>query len=271
VLRVSLTDYQRWVEPLSRGFEEAVRFLYGQSIFDAEDLPYPLQLVVIASLFAVLGQGIKVDGVRSRLERWFYSGAASGVYSRSREGMAAKDLIEFPLWLSGDDLPTTIKEAHLSVERLQGLVNARGATYRGMSALLRRDGALDFLTGEPITCVNYFDDKIENHHIFPKQWCQTAGIPRFRYSSIVNQTPLSLRTNRFLGGKSPSDYLRRLEEKGLGRERIDEILRSHRIEPELLRADDFDQFFEIRTKDLLSMVNRAIGRDTRNDSGTFLP
>jgi hypothetical protein len=199
--------------------------------------------------------------VREKLKQWFYCGASSGIYSRSRESAAAKDLIEIPLWvLGGGETPTTMREAHITEERLQGLVNSQGAAYRAISALLRRDGALDFLTGEPITSVKYFAEKIENHHIFPQKWCKKMGIPRNKYNSIVNKTPLRMRTNRFLGSQSPSEYLQRLEEQGLNTERIDVIMNSHSIEPDCLRKNDFESFFETRTRHLLEMIEVAMGR-----------
>ncbi|MFP3325994.1 hypothetical protein R0K05_23360, partial [Planococcus sp. SIMBA_160] len=81
--------------------------------------------------------------------------------------------------------------------------------------------------GEVLTEAKYFEEGIENHHIFPQKWCQQRGIARSRYNSIVNKTPLTWRTNRFLGSVAPSLYLQRLQEKGMSRERVDEILRSH--------------------------------------------
>ncbi|MGK7932620.1 MAG: hypothetical protein AB4041_14475 [Microcystaceae cyanobacterium] len=171
-------------------------------------------------------------------------------------------MIEVPLWvLNKGEIPTTVKEAHLTAERLQSFVNSQGATYRAISALLRRDGALDFLTGEPIDCVRYFEEEIENHHIFPQKWCKKVGIPRSKYNSIVNKTPLRMKTNRFLGSQSPSSYLTQLEKKGVERGRIDEILRSHLIEGDFLRRDDFEGFFEVRTRQLLAMVEMAMGKD----------
>jgi hypothetical protein len=44
VLRLSLSQYQRWVEPITQGFEAVARFLHAQAMFDADDLPYPMQL-----------------------------------------------------------------------------------------------------------------------------------------------------------------------------------------------------------------------------------
>jgi hypothetical protein len=175
-------------------------------------------------------------------------------------------LLEVPQWLNGGEVPSTVKEAHLSAERLQSLVNSQGATYRAIAALLRRDGALDFVSGEPITAARYFDEKIENHHIFPQQWCKRQGIPRSRYNSIVNKTPQTAKTNKFLGGKAPSEYLAKLEEQGMSRQRIDEILRSHLIEPTTLHNNDFEAFFEARTQALVARINRAMGKDLAGES-----
>lgn len=262
VLRLDLTQYQRWAEPITQSFEAVARFLHSQAIFDADDLPYPMQLVVMVPLFVILGETVKLDWVRQPIEQWFYCGAASGIYSRSREATAAKDLIEIPQWLKGGEVPATIKEAHLPAERLQNLINSTGATYRAVTALLRRDGALDFLSGEPITAARYFQERIENHHIFPQEWCKQQGIPRSRYNSIVNKTPLTAKTNKLLGGKAPSEYLAQLEGRGISRQRMDEILRSHLIEPETLRNDDFDSFFQARTKALLAMMSKVMAKSS---------
>lgn len=266
VLRLDLSQYQRWVEPITQGFEAVARFLHTQAIFDADDLPYPMQLVVMVPLFVILGETLKLDWVRQRIEQWFYCGAASGIYSRSRQSTAAKDLIEIPQWLNGGEVPATIQEAELFAARLQNLVSSQGAAYRAITALLRRDGALDFLSGEPITAVRYFQQRIENHHIFSMEWCKQQKIPRWRYNSIVNKTPLTAKTNKFLGGKAPSAYLAKLEEQGMSRQRIDEILRSHLIEPTTLHNDDFDAFFEARTQALLSKMGRAMGKGLVGES-----
>jgi len=48
----------------------------------------------------------------------------------------------------------------------------------------------------------------------------------------------------------------------MSRQRIDEILRSHLIEPETLRNDDFEAFFERRTAALLAMIGKAMGKSS---------
>ena len=236
------------------------RFLHSQAIFDADDLPYPQQVVVMAPLFVVLGESLKFDRVRQRIEQWFYGAGASGTYTRWRQATAAKELREIPQWLKGGEMPATMKNAHLPVEHLQSLQRCQGATYKLVTALLRRDGALDFLSGEPIQAIRYFQQQLDNHHIFPQHWCKQQGIPRSQYDSIVNRTPLTANTNNWLGGKAPSEYLAQLEAQGMSPQRIDEILRSHQIEPETLWQDDFESFLETRSRALLAKLTKAMGK-----------
>ena len=48
----------------------------------------------------------------------------------------------------------------------------------------------------------------------------------------------------------------------MSRQRIVQILRSHLIEPETLRNDDFEAFFEERTRVLMAMIGKAMGKSS---------
>jgi hypothetical protein len=64
-----------------------------------------------------------------------------------------------------------------------------------------------------------------------------------------------------ISGDAPSVYLRRIEEKqGLSSAKLDAILRTHLIDPEHLRADDFDGFFKARMNILAGIVSDAMGK-----------
>jgi len=266
VLRLDLAAYQQWAEPLSVAFEQVARFLNNQAIYEQNDLPYPMQIVIMAPLFAILGEQVKLNWVYQRLKQWFYCAIVSGSYSRLRESTATKDLLEVPEWINGGEVPSTVTEAHLSGEQLQSIVNAGSPVYRTLTAFLRCDVALDFLTGEPIPRSLRSDPKIENHHIFPQQWCKQQGIPPSRYNSIVNRTPLTAQTNNWLGGVAPSEYLTYLEGHGMSAQRIEEILRSHLIDPTTLYNDDFEAFFEARTQAILARFGRAMGKNELGDN-----
>jgi hypothetical protein len=124
-----------------------------------------------------------------------------------------------------------------------------------------RDGCRDFRTGEPIDLQTFFDENIDIHHIFPEKWCNEKKLEKRVYNSIINKTPVSARTNRIIGEKSPSEYLAKLEKEAeIPPERMDEILRSHCIEPGFLRNDSFADFYEARREALLSKIENAMGK-----------
>jgi hypothetical protein len=82
-----------------------------------------------------------------------------------------------------------------------------------------------------------------------------------RCDSVVNKTGISARTNRIIGGKAPSEYLARLKASlGIDDQCIRKILESHVIDPDSLTADNFEDFFRIRSKALLERIERAMGK-----------
>jgi hypothetical protein len=53
-----------------------------------------MQLVVMAPLFTSLGEQVLLNWVQQTLKQWFYCAIVSGSYSRLREAVATKDLLE---------------------------------------------------------------------------------------------------------------------------------------------------------------------------------
>ena len=263
VLKLTLTDYKAWVELVTQGFEKAARFLQTQNIFTARDLPYRTQLTPLAAMFAVLKDRGDNDGVRTKLARWYWCGVLGELYGGSIETRFAKDLPEVLAWIDGGSEPDTIIDANFAATRLLSLTTRNSAAYKGLYALLLRDGGLDFRTGEPINSQMYFDDKIDIHHVFPQHWCKNHGINARSCDSIVNKTPLSAKTNRMIGANPPSIYLSRIQKSAeIYHERMNQILHSHVIEPEALRLDNFDAFFRSREQALLDRIEQAMGKPT---------
>lgn len=265
VLQLDLKGYQAWAEAATRGFELAAKFLYAQRLFAARDLPYRTQLVPLASALAVLGDAAEADGARAMLARWYWCGVFGELYGGAIESRFAKDIVDLVGWIRREDLePTTVSDANFAVTRLLTLRTRNSAAYKGIHALLLKEGGLDFRIGDTIDVQSYFDEKIDIHHVFPQKWCKDRQLDRGRYNSIVNKTPISAKTNRSIGGNAPSGYLAKLEKHaGISRERMNEILGSHLLDPTALRADDFETFFEIRSRALLTHIERAMGKPPR--------
>jgi hypothetical protein len=266
ILRLTLEDYVIWAEHLTEGFQRAARFLHRERIFETKFLPYSTQLVPLAVVLTLLGDsGIDRPQVRERLVRWYWCGVFGELYGAATETRFARDVPDLLAFAEDEKaIPRTIIEANLAPERLHTLRTRRSAAYKGIYVLLLREGARDFRTGEASTDQNYFEEAVDIHHVFPKKWCrerQPEPVPPALFDSIVNKTPLTARTNRMIGGRAPSDYLRGLSERdGVTAAAEDANLASHLIDPKTPRNDEFEAFFEARQLALLERIGRVMGK-----------
>jgi len=262
MLRLELDDYKRWADEVQKALVGAAKLLHSQKIFATRDLPYKTQLVPLAAILVALGPKAENEGVRQKLIRWFWCGALGELYAGATETRFARDLAEVVEWVNDDSPePTTVRESLFNRTRLYTLRTRNSAAYKGLYALLMRDGARDLRTGEGIELAGYFDEAIDIHHLFPQSWCQSHGVDMGRCNSIVNKTPISAKTNRMIGGNAPSDYLARLQKSAeITPDVMDDILRSHLADPAHMRADDFDAFYAAREAAILERIEAAMGK-----------
>lgn len=273
LLGLPLDAYRRYADAVEAGFVEAGKFLNEQKIIWHKDVPYPPQSVGLASTFAILGKDAQTAAARDKLARWFWSIVLGELYGSTTETRLARDVPELVDWIRGTvEPPRSVQEALFQVDRLRTLRTRVSAAYKGLHALLMRQGCRDFITGKPADIMTFFNDLIDIHHVFPEAWCKKQGIQRAVYNAVVNKTPLSKLTNIAIGGNAPSVYLRRIEGKhGLSAGQMDDILRSHLIEPAHLRNDDFDAFFEQRKAALAGLVADAMGKPVVDEKGADEP
>ncbi len=272
ILKLEVADWRTWAERVEAGFVRAARFLYGQKIFKARDLPYRTQLVPLAAMFVDLGKDGETEGARQKIARWYWCGVLGELYGGAIESRFARDLPEVVAMVREEEAaePITIQESSFQANRLLTLRTRNSSAYKGLYALLMRDGGRDFRTGEPIEAQTFFDDKVDIHHIFPEKWCKAAKIEPGIYNSVINKTALAARTNRQIGGRAPSKYLPAIERAADVRgERMDEILRSHCIGPAELRADRFWEFYAARAEALLLRIETATGKVIAREPDLF--
>lgn len=271
ILKLEVGDWNAWADRVEAGFVRAARFLYGQKIFKARDLPYRTQLVPLAAIFVDLGKVGETEGARQKIARYYWCGVLGELYGGAIESRFARDLPEVVAMVRDEAAePITIQESSFQANRLLTLRTRNSSAYKGLYALLMRDGGRDFRTGEPIEAQTFFDDKIDIHHIFPEKWCKTAGIEPGSYNSVINKTAISARTNRQIGGKAPSKYLPSVERAaGVEPGRMDEILGSHCIAPALLRTDQFWEFYAARAETLLQRIEAATGKTITREPELF--
>jgi hypothetical protein len=263
VLATPLPAYEIWKQKLLDGFVEVDHFLHDQGFHNPAYLPYRTQLVPLAAMMVHLKERWLEPKIKEKLERWFWSGVLGELYGGAVETRIALDLQDVLEWISSADSsePKTVVDAGFQASRLDTLRTRTSAAYRGLYTLLQRNGAQDFFWKTRIVDLDRDGRPIDIHHIFPKVWCEAKGIPPEIFNSIVNKTPISYRANRMIGGNAPSVYLENLRTDPQVQTSLadqDSILASHLIDPALLRANDFDRFYQARKTKLLSLVERAM-------------
>ena len=269
LLGLPLGAYATYADAVESGFIEAGVFLNQRHIVWHKDIPYPPQLVALASVFAVLGKDAYAASVKDKLAQWFWCVTLGELYGSATESRLARDLPELVDWIRGHGpQPRSIDEAIFQRDRFRTLRSRLAAAYKGIHALLMQSGCRDFISGKPTDIMTFFNDQIDIHHIFPQDWCKKQGISPADFNSVVNKTPLSKYSNIVIGGDAPSVYLGRIQEKhGISTEALDDILRTHLIEPDLLRANKFADFFEARSRALAALVSDAMGKPVVEEHG----
>lgn len=263
LLRLPLSAYQQYGDVVEQGFREAAKFVGEHRILHDSELPYFPQLVALAALFALSPEASQNATWRAGVARWFWAGVLGEHYGSGTDTKIARDIPELKAWLeeNGPE-PQMFEQSYFQAGRLFGLRSRRAAAFKGFHALLMRHGCRDFVSGKPFDLMTLWQETIDVHHIFPKSWCAKQGLDWAIYDSIVNKTPLSAATNRYIvRGDAPSDYLKRIEDDhSIAPQLLNDILRSHLIEPELLRANDFHGFIADRKAKLSALAGEAMGR-----------
>ena len=264
VLALTLANYQEWADEVEHGFLLAARFLRKQCFFASRDLPYRTQLVPLAAVLAKLKERWLEPRIFDKIAQWFWCGVFGQLYGGAVESRIANDVEDLIAWIgdTGDE-PRTVYDAAFQPARLLTLRSRLSAAYKGLNTLILHKGSRDFFWKATIQELDHEEVALDIHHIFPKAWCEANGIKPAIFNAIINKTPISYKANRMIGGRAPSAYLEAIQshkQVGLSDEGMNEILVSHYIDPNALRSDDFDGFFEARREDLLCLVEQAMGK-----------
>lgn len=264
VLNLSLPEYKRYADTLCKGFSIAGKLLKEERIFSSHDLPYSTQLIPLSAICTVLMDDgrIHTTTVKNKVKQWYWCGVFGELYGGANETRYANDIVQVVKWINeGGELPKTVTDFYFDPNRLLSLQTRQSAAYKGVMALILKNHARDFISGEEMDFTTYSNEKIDIHHIFPKDYCKKMRYNSKKWNSIVNKTPLSASSNREIGGYAPSVYLGKLEKKGsVSPQDLDGYVESHWIDHNLLRADDFQNFIIDRARKLLKAIEAATGR-----------
>lgn len=261
VLKLPLASYKKYAPQIEAGLFKAANLLTRERIYDVRSLPYATQLIPLSAICAYLDKRFDNDAVKQKLSRWLWCGIFGELYGGASETRYAQDMSGVIAWINGGPEPKTVEDCNFSTTRFLTLQNRLSAAYKGLMALLMKRGNADFITGDQIDVQNYFEQNIDIHHIFPRAYCEKRKLPKIKWNCVINKAPLSAITNRKLGGKAPSHYLRYLRsDEHILEDRLEKFLLSHQVNPALLAADNFGDFIIDRAARLLDLIEEATGK-----------
>jgi hypothetical protein len=189
LLNLPLEAYKKYEMQVEQGFMRAAKFLHMLHIYRIFDLPYQSQIVPLAAILADIGDAWVHDSNRAKLIQWYWNGVFGELYGAAVETRIAHDFTEVPPWLNGGPPPSTVSETMFRADRLKTMRMRLSAAYKGVNALLMKEGAADFRSGQKFDHTVFFGENVDIHHIFPQDWCKKNSIPQQEYDSIINKTP----------------------------------------------------------------------------------
>ncbi|MFG2528993.1 DUF262 domain-containing protein [Streptomyces sp. NPDC048516] len=266
LLNLPLADFRRLAPRVAAAFGWVGSFLERQSIVRTGDLPYRTQLVPLAAVRALIGEETDIPGADEQITQWYWCGVLGEMYGGSLETRFTRDVEQLIAWMRGEAAaaPDTVVEAAFLEDRLDTLTTRNSAAYKGIYALLIRQGAVDwYFTDSPLTPGQLVEHAVDVRLIYPKAWI-AKNHPTWAScaTSIVNKTPLSLRASKSMTGP-PTAYLKMLSlESGMRPEWFEDVVATHLVDVNALLEDDFIRFYENRAKRLLDLVMAAMGKRT---------
>ncbi len=268
LLDLPLEEYLTWAQAVAEALEWTGAFLRDQCVFRREDLPYRTQLVPLAAIRTILGARTDGPDAEAKIAKWYWCGVLGELYSGTFESRFPRDLEQVVSWVEGGEEPDTVTEANFQEQRLRTLATRNSAAYKGIFALLIKQGCYDwYQSSEPVNAEILLGESVDFRLVFPKGWFERARNKDPRMNSVVNKTPLSFRANKTISTRSPSNYLEMIaRESGALTDWVDDLVSTHRIDPKTLRTADFDAFYRDRTERLLVLVEDAMGKSAGREA-----
>ena len=263
ILKLDLVDYLKHHDALVKGFCEAADFLVHQGIYRSRDLPYSSQLIPLAAIFAYDDANKKLLNLgpnKDLLAKWYWCGVMGEMYGGANEARFTLDILGVFRWIAGGEMPDTVYRSNIQPTRLLTMQTRNSAAYKGIMALILQDRPLDFMTGNSMDIASYIDEDADIHHIFPQAYCEKQNLPKIKWNSVINKSPIYASSNRSIGGHAPSIYIGTMAKKRLDQQKIREAIVSHKVNFDYLSTDDFDAYFIDRAKSLLNRIEKATGK-----------
>jgi hypothetical protein len=244
------------------GYKAAVDFLHTHiGAPSAAVVPYTNQIVVLAE---ILRRVPKPDAEQWRaIERWFWRTGISAYFGGWNSGSMATDLVAICKFADGmtKDIDVPVVQP-TTAQWAQRTFRLNYAHAKILGLLLAYQSPKDFVTGQAIDVAQAlsWQNAKEFHHFFPQAYLRKKGVSASKTSALANMVYLSSVSNKMIGDKAPSAYLRELFDKDEPRTR--EWLRTNLVDDAAIDAaltDDYSSFLEARSNSVDRVARNLAG------------
>ena len=277
VLKLDSTAVDEYWEQVVRGFAGSLELLRLEcGVLAPKWLPYGMILVPMAAVWHLVEnqKGPRRGEVRAKLQTYFWCSVFTGNFDQGANSQAGTDYNVLKHWLVDSKAPgpEAVDDFYLSTNQLLVSTTRRRALYAGFMALTVTNGAKDFHSSERLQSQDIIAQRIDAHHVFPRNWLKDNYRPLYidrddvpvvhSPELILNRALIDKETNQRIRARPPSAYLADIEEvRGEGA--LNEILDSHLLPTESgsgLFEDNYDDFLLARLELVADQIEAVTGR-----------
>lgn len=205
-------------------------------------------------------KAISKEEFDNMLNKWYWSAVISGDYSGSSDSVMSEDFRDITTWFEKKDISKIRRINKVNEQFVKGLnlrTYDKGSTlYNCLLCSIALNKAEDFYTTRTLDTGSFREERIHDHHIFPKK---AEGYPKETtkdfstyHDSILNRTLLLDETNHSIEASRPSQYLEEIKKvTGGDRTKLKSLMEKHLISNdalEFMEKDNFDNFIVEREK-----------------------
>lgn len=229
-------------------------------------MPYENMIIPIIVFLREIGGDFSQMSEKQKdyFESWYWLSIFSERYTAATNEVIVQDANAF-LSVAKDEKITAVSfffKFKPQIERVEDIIEITtkaSAVYKGVLNIINYSskGLLDW---KNTTLIN-FSDKVDDHHIFPKEYLINDN-PELEdekiIDSVANKTLIPKITNIKIGKKSPSAYMAELK---LANPKFESSLATHLIPKELINGvydKSFEPFLMIRAKEIFAIINSLV-------------
>jgi hypothetical protein len=163
-------------------------------------------------------EGMPAADLERLVRRWYAMSVLSGRYTGSPETafdfdirqIAARSLASYAGAVIDNELPDSFWTGMLP--QLMDTSSARSPYFLAYQAAQVKLGDKGFLSRD-ITVLDLLMNRSDVHHVFPRKYLKSLGLPRGRYNQIANFVLAQSEINIAIGNKPPEKYFAELADQ----------------------------------------------------------